>query len=435
MPTTLTTAPLPLGTLVILDNTTGVPHIDGVLALDTVNVDLAKGVGSSIAPQATIPVNALASTGFSCRTTSTPIDALPGDWITIGPDGNRIGALLGGYCVLGSGPSAKARFETHQVADLARFVTENYEVYTGFGELKVHNKEGRCGLTFRGGVDQQTESGGGEEGWTFKVDIGDSGQFFTLEVCEPDGTTKAKLNITADGEVTIISTNGLSFVDAGRGISSFEMASNLITRVLQEMRETVEGKVTQTYGSDRVTSVAGGDRRVVGANASDRIMGHQSNEVSGSVTQTIYSGSAALAKPTNVGLETQVLNGSVILEAGNPLLGANPAALAGVSIISHNGDVTIGSVAPGAGIPSLPNMTVALNTNNVPGSVGLGAPAKMCVDNAVKFMPLQTLLQVVGAMIDAHAHPSNGAPPTLLVSPAIAAMTPYLMSQVVKIGL
>jgi hypothetical protein len=415
--TALTTAPLPYGTTVLLNRKTTPPSIDGVLNLDAVHLPPSAGVGVSILPQPNAsPASEKGYTQYT-RSPYAPIDVLPGDWITVGPDGNRVAVLLGGYCVLGSGDSAKARFETHQNADLARVVAENYEAYTGFGVLKVHNKEGRCGLSFRAATDQQNESGGSEENWTFKLDIGDSGQFFTMEVCDPDGSTKAKLNITSSGEVTVLSTNGLSLVDASSGRSTFEFASTLITKVLQEMRETVTGNVVQNYGSDRTTRVSGVESRTVNED-NESVLGNQLSSISGSVQKTVYGGSFAEARPTNIAYDLQAHNGSIVLEAGDPKAGANPAAMAGINLVVHGGDVNIGSGHPSLGsIQAPPSTKVHVNSNSIPNSVGLGDLIEKCPSHAVKYEQFETFANTMMAMFDAHIHPPPGtSPPTILMN-------------------
>lgn len=431
--TALTTAPLPYGTTVLLNRKTTPPSIDGVLAMDTVNVSATQGVGVSILPNPELTPAAEKAYTQYCRSPYAPIDVLPGDWITVGPDGNRVGVLLGGYCVLGSGDAAKARFETHQNVDLARVVAENYEVLTGFGELKIHNQGGRCGLSFRGAADQVEESGGSSENWTFKLDIGDSGKFFTMEVCDANGNTKARVNITAGGEVTILSTNGLSLVDASSGRSTFEFASTLITKVLQEMRETVSGNVEQNYGADRTTRVSGIESRAVNED-NENIMGNQLSSVSGSVTKTVYGGSFAAAKPINIAYDLQAHNGSIVLEAGNPKAGANPAAMAGVNLVVHGGNVNLGSSMIG-GIPATPTTKVNVNTNGVPDTVGIGLPVEMCISHATKYEELEIFLRTLMLLFDTHVHPPPGnAPPVTPMSESLSSTLPLFKSLAVKLS-
>jgi hypothetical protein len=434
----LTTAPYPIGTYVLLDCKTGKgPKIECAINFDSISMDSLNRLGVSILPEAQMSSTALTPTGFISRTAYAPVDALPGDWITVGPDGNCVGVLLGGYSILGTLDAGKARFETHQLGDVARVVAENYEVFTGFGELKIHNKEGRNGLSFRGAIDQLDESGGGEEQWTFKLDIGAPDQYFRMEVCDPDGTTKALVGITSSGGITIQGANGISLVDSSSTYSHMDLNA-LSTRILTTVLEEVGGPAAYKFGSTRSTKISGTDNRITGADDSENIGGSKNSIISGSMRQTIGAGNPATAKPINVGLEQHVVNGSWIMEVGSPKKGANPAAMPGIQIVAHNGDIVIGAS------PKLPatRTSVTLNTmsqasGGMGGSIGLGLPPTQCIFSGTLYEPFKAFADALMLWLDTHTHPTPAGPSSVAALPSntvLPALVPLVQSKVVKMG-
>ena len=437
-------APFPVGTSVIIDWSLGFPYIDGALpvnssraAEDTTGPSSNIGGGSS---SVVVPAdNTKQEHSSYYGVPGTPKDILPGDQLLTTPDGNRIGALRGNYTVMDAGPENKAKIETFGAEDLVRVTTENYETYTAFGTLKVYNDGGRCGVIMRGGADQLTQSGGSDEQWTFKLDIGDTGDYFTLEVCTADGATQSKVNMSANGRVTILATDGLDLVDGGKTASHNEYASDLITRILGGVKELVEGAVEERYSKTRTTMVSETDQKTVGHNESTSVNNHQITNVGGNQQIQVNGGGPLLAKPSNVAVDMQVLNGSYFLELGNMLAGGSPAAKAGFTVAVNNGDITLGQNPDLLAVPAM-NATVSLNTI-LPDSVALGGTTSMLSTNpammhAILGEPLQMFLSSLMASFDAHVHnPPVVGPPAAPMSPTVGLLLPTLLSKRVKIGL
>lgn len=436
------TAPLAIGTSVIIEWGLGFPFIDGALP---VNLSKTK-TESGTQPSANIGGdNSVAAPGDNTeqertayyRAPGAPTDAMPGDQMSYTPDGNRMGALRGNYNVMDAGPANKAKFEQFGDRDLTRLTTEDYELITGFGVMNVFNTEGRCGMTFKGAADQLTESGGGDEQWTFKVDIGETGDYFTLEVCTPDGATQSKVQMSANGRVTLLGTDGVDIVDGGKTMSHQEYAADLMVRVLGNVKKIVEGAVTETFESTRTTTVSETDQKTVGHNESTSINNHHIMNVGGNQQIQINGGTPLDAQPLNVAVDMQVLNGSYFLELGNPLSGANPTAMAGFTVAVNNGDITLGQNPALLALPAT-KATVSLNTM-LPNSVALGGTtglsANLAFMHAVKFEPLSAVLAGMMAMYDTHIHiPPIIGPPITLMSPTLSSLIPLIMSIRVLVG-
>lgn len=435
-------APLAIGTSVIIEWGLGFPYIDGVLNINTSKTKVESGtkpspnIGGDKSVAAPTDNTQQEHTAYY-RQPGTPEDVMAGDQVFSTPDGNRMGSLRGHYNVMDAGASNKAKFEQFGDRDLTRLTTEDYELITGFGVMNVFNTEGRCGLTFRAAADQLTESGGSDEQWTFKVDIGDTGDYFTMEVCTPDGATQAKVQMTANGRITLLGTDGIDLVDGGKTASHQEYAADLIVRVLGDIKKIVSGTATETYESTRTTTVSEADQKTVGHNESTSINNHHIMNIGGNQQIQINGGTPLEASPTNIAVDMQVLNGSYFLELGNPLAGASPLGEAGFTVAVNNGDIVLGQNPSLLATPSQ-NATVSLNTL-LQNSVGLGGTvgpsSNMAIMHATKYEPLMGILTAIMAIHDTHVHvPPIGGPPALLMSPTLSSLISQIMSTRVLIG-
>lgn len=436
-------AALSIGAIVIVDYSLGFPYIDGTLNViasrpqteDAVLDTSSIGGDTSIAD----PIDKTTQDGQGYyRDPSQPRDIVSGDWMVTSDDGNRVGVLRGGYNVIDGGPGTKSKVETFGERDLVRITSEDFELFTGFGVLRIINAEGRCGLTFRGAADQLNESGGDEEQWTFKLDIGDDGDFFNLEVNTADGATAGKFHITPDGKITLVGAQGVDILAGDKTPSYREFGSDLITRILGKVLSTTEGSVTEKIRGSRTTTVSETDNRMVGHNNELSANNHQIENIGGNQYTTITGGSPLEATPANIAIEEHVLNGSYHLELGNPLKGSNPAAMAGMTVAVNNGHIVLGQNPDPLAIPAA-LATVSLNTL-LPNSVGLGGTANPLSSNpalfhATKYEPLVTLLMTMMAVFDAHTHvPPIGGIPVALMTPTLSPMLPTIMSARVVIG-
>ena len=436
-------SPLPLGTTVVINWDLGFPYIDGVLPVNASRkkVEAIPGAASTISGKKETP-NAPEdkTTGYAnayYRQPGVPKDVMPGDKVLVTEDGNIVGALRGGYNLISSGPNNKAKIETFGDRDLVRITCDNYQLWTAFGTLEVLNMEGRSGISFKGGIDQLTESGGAEDLWTFKLDIGELGDYFTMEINDQAGNTKAKLNITANGQIQWIATEGYDVLSSGPKPSHAEFGGNYIMRILGKIAESIEQDKEITVGGSRIAKISQSDQASIGHNEARTINNDQVVSIGNNQKVSISGGSAIEAKPTNVASETQILNGSYHLEVGNPKGGASPAAMAGITLAVNNGSVTLGQNPAPLALPAS-IATVNLNTR-LPSSVALGGHVNPLAGNpaifhAVMFEPLQTLMTAMIGMIDTHIHPAPYAPPMVPMSAIITPMMATFMSLRVLIG-
>jgi hypothetical protein len=429
---------LPVGTTVIIEWGLGFPYIDGVLPVNTSRAIVESTIGED--PNAgAVTDNTVQEAGAYYRTAGMPQDVIPGDQGLRSPDGNTIGAGRGGHNYMKSGGKAKAAVETFgtDTDDKVKISGQDFDMFTDFGVLNCYNEDGRCGLKFRAAADQLNQSGGAEEQWTFKLDIGDEGNFFKLEVCSMDGATKSLFHITSGGQVTVMATDGLHLVDGGKTMSHQTYAASLLRKISENLTEVVEGKVIQNYTKDRKTTISEGDQKIVGSDNLS-VNANQNVTVGGNRVETITGGSIVSAMPSNVAVQTNVLNGSYILELGNPKMGASPAAMAGITLAVNAGDVTLGQNPSPLATPAA-KATVNLNTL-LPNSVGLGCSTNILAKNpglfhAVMYEPLEMVLKFMAALFDSHIHfPPIGGKPLLPMIPTMDPLLRMMMSMRVVIG-
>lgn len=370
------------------------------------------------------------------REPGAPKDVLPGEFVHASPDGNFLGVFRGGYSVMQGGPSGKSKTEVFGSHDLVRHTCADYELLTDFGVLEIYNGKGRCGLSFKGAADQLTEGGGGEQQWTFSLDIGESGDFFDMKVLNADGKIKSRFHITPDGQLEIIAVNGLSFVNGGKAPLFEESAGDVVKRFLGTITQLVSGAASYEYKGTRNTTVSESDQTIVGYNKSSMINNNLFETVGNIRQTTITGGNALTAKPSNIAVETQVLNGSYLLELGNTKLGASPAAKAGLTIAVNNGVITLGENPSPLAVWAM-SAKVNLNTR-IPNSIALGGTCDPSTNMALKHVAMfEPLLDVLAGMIgfyDSHVHSSPTSPPSALMSPTLSWQLAKIMSRRVLIG-
>lgn len=437
-------APLPAGTTVIVDFALGSPYIDGVLNLNSSKTTVEKGSNKPIRFGGTSTVtseqqlNDDTTPGYF-RFPGAPEDALPGDHALVTPEGNYIAALRGKESTMYG--SMKAQVRALGDKDLVQVICEDYESYTGFGNLRIYNAQGRAGLRFDGGADQKTQSGGSEELWTFTVAIGDEGDFFLMEVKGTDGSTKAKFHITSDGQVTILGMNGVHILNGGKSPSFEEVGSDSVKRYKGSYTAEYDAPVSHTMKSTYTVNVSESQSQVIGHNNSRMVNNHETVSIGGNLNMTVTGGDPLTAKPTNVAVDMKVLNGSYILEIGDPLAGANTAsALAGYSVFVHNGDIVLGENPSPLATPAT-LATVSLNSK-LPNSIALGGCANPMSTNpavlhACMFEPISTLLTALITWLDTHTHTTAwgpSSPPIVPSTSTLTSMVPGVMSTRVLIG-
>jgi hypothetical protein len=432
-------APLALGTVVIVDFGLGFPYIDGTLNVDASRTIVENGPRKPKKFGGPNSVTSVDMTGDDnspgyYRHPYVPDDAIAGDNALCTPDGNFVGALRGKESTMYG--SEKAQVQCLGSKDLVRVVCEDYEHFSSFGELTIANYEGRAGLRFTGGADQLHESGGKENLPTFKIAIGDEGDFFDLSVLGEDGSTKAQIHISADGRLTLLGLNGVHLVNGGNSPSYEEVGSDTHRKVKGAVSEEIEGAVTKTLLSTKTEKISESSSTVIGHNETRTVNNHQIVSIGGRQEYTITGDSAVKANPLSIAGNINILNGSYVINVGDSLAGATPAAKAGYRIFVHNGEIMLG--ADPNPFTSTIAAYVSLNTTK-PNSVALGGIADTlnpyysknpAVKHPVLFEPFSTFLTTLIALLDSHTHGTKFGPSDPSSAPSPGGFASALSSQI-----
>jgi hypothetical protein len=437
---------LPAGTSVVINWDLGFPYIDGVLprnkARGQVEADPIQGFSVTGGPTVSDEFLKTHDGVGYYRDPRQPTDLLEEDHLTMGADGNYLGILRGKYLILSGGADSRAKMEIFGEQNTVALTAETLKINTGFGYIEIANYEGRNNIRIRGGIDQLSESGGAEENWTFKLDIGEFGDYYNMEICDPEGGTKASCHIDANGRITWMSREGYDVISAGENPSHQNYAGDIVTKIL--------GNVLENIKRDQFTSIDGSLEEEIGQNHSSVVGGDYTQNVgndtscvvNGSMFTRVVGGPAIKALPNAVISETQLVNGGLHVEVGNPTAGSNPSIPANMDFIVHNGAITIGK---NPSILSVPELKTHVNLNTVlPNSVALGGTVSPLSGNpalfhAVKYEPLLGILNAMMAMFDGHIHIGPLPPITTFAGvgmlPTIAPQLPNAMSLRVVIGM
>lgn len=387
---------LPIGATVAISYEYGVPLIVGIIPV-TASRETAPAVTPSISSSPTQQELDTPIESAYCRLPHLPDNLLPQDKVLVSPDGNMMGALSGGINTMRSG---MAQVRTHIVDDLVEVICRNYRHISDFGITEIKNKNGKVSFSLRGGTDQANECGSDQENWTVRLDV-NGDDLFRFELTSPTGTTLFKLAVNNDGKVELYGADGLD-LGGGRNREETILGDRKVS-ITGSDAKTIDGNQTRTVVGNRDANTSGSETRVIGNDLTESAIRHLTESVGGVHTETITGGNPLTALPGDVARETRVVNGSWEVDIGNPLSGANPAALAGFKLHTFSGDITMGvqvlgnvalstllgnaSLTTNAGIATLKS---GLGSANVDGTVVQLGPIAGAINPLVLGIPYST---------------------------------------------
>jgi len=327
---------LPIGTPVALSDEYGPTIIVGVLPYTSGREDNENRL--SISGESNTGGNdptEQRESGANYRTKNTPRDMGGTDWAQVGEEGNLIGVLGGGVNILKS--SAFAQIRTHLINDLVEVISRNFRHVSDMGTSEIKNNGGRITWSFRGGADQLTEAGADQENWTIRIDLGAEGDIFRFELTQADGSSNFKFHVNNEGKLTVYAAQG---IEENCGTDRREVTLGTRTQDTKQNESlTVRGNQTEQVNGTRDTHVGMSDTLNVGNDRTTSIMRHLTESIGGKHEEKVVGGNVALMKPGDLARET-TLNAGWKIDIGNPLSGANPAALAGFNLNTFMGDIS-----------------------------------------------------------------------------------------------
>lgn len=419
----------PIGTTVIVRYDLPIPYIDGVLDLPMHGGASGAGVSVTGTTSGAVTAAGAFTDGANGRALSEPTDLIPGDYVMSHPSGSRVGALEGSVGVLVG--SLLAQVRAFGLGDLVEIISRNYRHVTDFGVFEVKNRHGKIGLSFRGGTDQLTEAGNGEEHWTVRFDVGAEADLLDFRLTTPTGENLFHLHIDGDGRCNVYAADGIV---TRSGSSSpepvvTETASNVTERIGGAHVHEVGGARTQRTGQDARHEVGGTwDLAAV----ADAVLSAGRDVAIGAARRLVLDaqGDAASSDPA---LELRARNGDMLFKAGHA-----PRPKSKIRLETLQGDIEAKSTAGGnitfetlLGDLRAAARKVTVDTST-PDSVVLGGRAG--IGHAAIYEPLERVLIFLATSHDAHVHPGPFTPPVAQTVGALRGMLTPVKSRRVMFG-
>ena len=334
---------------------------------------------------------------------NAPTDMTQGDWAHLGSLGNHVAVLEGGVASLGS-PTALVR--SLGVQGVLQLIAQTMQTHTDFGSWQVENDQGRTSFILRAGANQTTQTGPDEQHWTILLSLGARGDLFRFEIADPDGRPVFRFHVGPDGRVEIYGDGGVDVSSGAEGTAEslqtiagdhiLQVGRNDTTDIAGNSVRNIGASSSETVGTDKITSVAGQAVRHV--NSDDAI------SVGGNRLDVIAGGPSTDAKPSNVALETRVLNGGWLINIGDPAHGANISAQAGFHLRTAVGNIDLSA---GKDLNLRATETIRMSSPTLIG------------DNATE---LQVLGNSLINWLNSHSHATGvgpSGPPTPLATEAL----------------
>lgn len=242
---------LPERTEVVVTFDLGPPYILGVLPGGTAHTDEGPTLSGVDGHGGQDPAfdRGLAS---NARDPSHPTDRLPGDTVQVAPGGAAVGALRGGVATLSGGPLA--RVDAFGSEDRVRILSGDLRIETWMGVSETTNEDGHTSLRWRGGTDQVTQTGGGEERYTLHLDVGHVGDVLRFRVTNRETQDLFRVHISSEGRVEVLAAGGVALHGGDRDSARHEATHH------GSHASHVTGSETREVDGARTTRIGDGDR-------------------------------------------------------------------------------------------------------------------------------------------------------------------------------
>ena len=252
------------------------------------------------------------------------------------------------------------------------------------------------------------------------MSLGNLLDLFRFELTSATGTTLFKLTVDNDGKVEIYGADGID-IGGGRNRDETTLGDRTLA-VSGNETKTIEGAQTQTVIGNRQATTSGSETRIIGNDLTESAIRHLTESVGGQHTETVTGGNPLTALPGDIARKTRVVNGSWEIDIGNPLSGANPAALAGFKVSTFSGDISMGvrvlgnvdlntllgnvSLTTKAGIAAL---TTAAGVANVDGTLVQLGPMAGAINPLILGIPYSTAFTTFLSTLIAACAATSGA--------------------------
>lgn len=379
------------------------------------------------------PVNRLG--GEDSRREGDAGDAGRGDWLLNSSDGNGLAVLEGGVNIFKAGDLSQIL--GFKLGDLIRIVAQNFELFTGMGELRVTTENKKSKIEFKGSTEAE-DAHPTREQWNIESGLGGDANLFYLRFLDSgSGAVKAGITVTKDGDILI----------EGRTVSERQSSvSTSSVKVKQAETTTVRASDEKTVGLDynrkasninleASSSISNKAANTFSVTASD--VSTTASHLSVETVQGFRPEKDGIAVPGFFAAKTvNVSNGNFELSVGNPLSGGVPLLNSSIKATTYTGDIYLssdiaGSIVLSSRLPSVLGNAgpagIILNSPHVHLG-GFGEPIAPYFPGmaACKFEALLAYVEALHAALDSHIHPTSVGPSGPPVAPFTPVLTPFV---------
>lgn len=337
-----------------------------------------------------------------------PKDLLPGDWLEMGNQGQYFALLDGGASILHATPFAQVRALQHD--DTLQLMGRNLEIFTGFGNIKFEDQDGKKAVIFEGGTDQWSELKPGEEKYSIRALIGgDAEGLIDFRVQDKRGQPVLKSIIEADGSTrNEYSGSRLLTIDGNIGE---DIGGRRVIDIGNLDALTVHGNQEIDIEGSQSTNVSQALNTIVGQDRTDMV-NRDWNLSAGRFMRLAAGGDPLLGKPGDAAVDWTITNGSLVIDIGNPAALDTQKSLSGFNLKTYLGNIVLESLVKG---------NIQLNTMNPLDSVILGGTiGGVAPFHALLWEPFKLLIEALGDYVDRHNHVGSMG----TTSPALMSGTP-----------
>lgn len=135
-----------------------------------------------------------------------PSDMLSGDKVLRAEGGAEVSVMQGGVTRMKA--SSMAQFILGKFKDFGRLITRRFQIFSDFGEVDFfHTKEGKVGLSIKGGASYADETHPSKEKWTVLLSMGhcesDESHRLYVETLNAGGESQVVCSLSADGKAVV----------------------------------------------------------------------------------------------------------------------------------------------------------------------------------------------------------------------------------------
>lgn len=331
------------------------------------------------------------------RSGRVPNGTLPGDRAWIGNQGQGMGVLDGGMASMWG--SQFARLDLLSEADTAKLAGRNLDIFTGFGQMRFIDDEGKASFVFEGGTDQLTQSGAGQSKFPIQFRIGgESEGLLDFHLKDANDRRRYSFSTEPDGTTSRYQAGNEAIRIGGLQAQMIESGRSVVIKTGNDTLSVQDGNRAELFEGSHNTETLESRSYKVGGSRYDKMTKNWAVSAGGSMSFSA-SGDAVPTALSNA-VNWTVTNGSVNFDIGSAAALDNPIAQSSFKVTTNStGRIELLSKAAGQIL-----MDTTLPAAGIMVGGTLTSPAK---EPAVLGLEFLKVLNTIMAIFDSHTHMTN----------------------------